>query len=136
MTQDIVIELVAAQDDPDLTEVERLSRSLREEILQVEEVDSVDQATVPAPADTKAVDVAAIGELVVAAAPGLVALTRVIDVVRGWFARRPETGGPAPVLKMTIGDNSIEIAADEAQRDALFEEFLDAVRQGSASAPG
>jgi hypothetical protein len=37
---------------------------------------------------------------------------------------------------MTIGDKSIEIAADEAQREALFEEFLAAVRQGSASAPG
>lgn len=136
MTQDIMIELVAAQDDPDLTEVERLTRSLREEILQVDEVDSVDQATVPAPEGAKAVDVAAIGELVVAAAPGLVALTKVVETVRGWFARRSTTSGPAPVLKMTIGDKSIEITADEAQREALFEEFLAAVRQGSASAPG
>jgi hypothetical protein len=129
MSQDIVIELVAAPEEHDPAEVDRLTRSLCEEILQVDEVDSVDRTTSPAPEGTKAVDVAAIGALVVAAAPGVVALTRVIDTVRGWFSRQPATSAPPPVLKMTIGENSIEIPADEEQREALFAEFIAAVRK-------
>ena len=49
-----------ADDDPD--EIDRLTQSLREEILLVDDVDSVDAASAgPAPEGTRAVDVAAIG---------------------------------------------------------------------------
>jgi hypothetical protein len=128
MSQEIAVELTAT-DDVDAEELDRLTQSLREEILLVDEVDSVEAAPGgPAPEGTRAVDVAAIGSLIVAAASGVQALGKVIETVRSWFARRAETA-PATTLKMTIGDKSIEITADEEQQERLIAEFIAAVEK-------
>ena len=132
MTQDITVEFVDAPDDADAAELERLTQSLRTEILQVDDVDSVEQpVSGAAPDGTRAVDVAQIGALVVAAAPGVAALTRIIDTVRGWFASRKAADPLATpaALKLTIGDKSIEIVADREQQQALVAEFIAAVQQ-------
>ena len=134
MSQDITVAFVPGPDDDvDAAELDQLAHALREEILQVDEVDSVDQAILgEAPDGTKAVDVAAIGALIVGAAPGVTALTAIIETVRGWFARRAATApAPPPPLKLTIGDNSIEIVADAEQQKALVAEFLAAVHKGA-----
>ena len=133
MTQDITVELVGAPDELDAADLERLTQALRSEILQVDEVDSVEQpVTGPAPEGTKAVDVAQIGALIVAAAPGVAALTKIIDTVRGWFTNRRATEpSAAPLsLKITIGDKSIEITADKEQQDRLVGVFVDEVQKG------
>ena len=128
MTQDITVEFVGARKDVDAAELERLTQSLQREILQVDDVASVEQPTAgPAPEGTKAVDIAQIGALVVAAAPGVAALTRIIDTVRGWFDNRNavEPDAPPVSLKMTIGDKSLEIVADQEQQDRLIKVFVD-----------
>ena len=134
MSQDITVAFVGGADgDVDTGELERLAQSLRQEILQVDEVDSVEQPVAgPAPEGTKAVDIAQIGALVVAAAPGVAALTKIIETVRGWFAGRKaaDPSAPTPTLKMTIGDNTIEIVADKDQQEALVAEFIAAVQKG------
>ncbi len=103
MSQDITVAFVPGPDDDlDAVELDRLARALREEIRQLDEVDSVDQAIEgEAPEGTRAVDVAAIGELIVGAAQGVTALTAIIETVRAWFARRAAaTPTPPPTLKV------------------------------------
>jgi hypothetical protein len=65
MSEDIRVEFVGGTDiDP--AEIDALTMALREEILQVDEVDRVEQASEgPAPEGSKALDLAAIGALIV-----------------------------------------------------------------------
>jgi len=128
MSEDIVVEFVAGPGhvaDPE--EIDQLTQALRAEILQLDEVDTVDQATAgPAPDGSKGLDIAAIGALVVGMAPGIQAVSKVIDVVRRWLANRsPDT----PPLRMTIGDKSIEIVPDKEQQDALVRHFVASLQQ-------
>lgn len=128
MSEDIVVEFVTGPGvDVAPEEIDQLTQALRAEILQLDEVDTVDQATAgPAPAGTKGLDIAALGALVVGIAPGIQAVSKVIDVVRGWLAdRSPAT----PPLKMTIGDKSIEIVPDKEQQDALVRQFVASLQQ-------
>ena len=133
MSEDIRVEFVSGPDaDPE--EIDALTRALRAEILEVDEVDRVEQATAgPAPEGAKGVDVAAIGALVVGVTPGLQAVAKVIDVVRGWLANRsPST----PPLQMTIGDKSITVVADKEQQEELVAAFVEALRTAGADDAG
>lgn len=133
MSEDIRVEFVSGPDaDPE--EIDALTRALRAEILEVDEVDRVEQATAgPAPDGSKGLDVAAIGALVVGVAPGVQAVAKVIDAVRGWLANRsPST----PPLQMSIGDKSITVVADKEQQDELVAAFVAALTTASASGAG
>lgn len=131
MSEDIRVDFLSGPDvDP--AEIDALTRALRNEILQVEEVESVEQAIAgPAPEGAKGLDVTAIGSLIVGVAPGVQALGRVIDVIRNWLASRtPST----PALQMTIGDRSITVVPDKEQQDALVAAFVAAVTSGEPAA--
>lgn len=129
MAEDIRVEFVSGPDaDPE--EIDALARALRAEILEVDEVDRVEQATAgPAPDGSKGLDVAAIGALVVAVSPGIQAVVKVIEVVRGWLANRSSS---TPPLQMSIGDKSITVVANEEQRDELVAAFVAALRTTDA----
>ena len=122
MTQDITVELVGAPDErtrPIWSASHRRSgaRSCR----STRSTRWSSRSPARLPKGRKAVDVAQIGALIVAAAPGVAALTKIIDTVRGWFTNRRATEpSAAPLsLKITIGDKSIEITADrKEQQDA------------------
>jgi hypothetical protein len=124
MNEEIRVEFLSSAD-ADPAELDAMTRALRAEILEVDEVDRVDQASAgPAPDGSKGLDVAAIGALVVGLAPGVQAVAKVFEVVRGWLANRsPST----PPLQMTIGDKSITVVADEKQREELVAAFLAAL---------
>jgi hypothetical protein len=128
MSQDILVELVGDKDDAH--EIDTLTQALAEEILRVNEVDSVGAASAgEAPDGTKSAELAAIGALVVAVAPTVEAVGKIVRVVREWFARRPDTT-PTTTLKMSIGDKSIEFSASPEQQEKAFAEFIAAVQQG------
>lgn len=134
MTEDIRVEFVSGPDaDPE--EIDALTRALRAEILEVDEVDRVDQATAgPAPDGSKGLDVAAIGALVVGVSPGIQAVAKVIEVVRGWLANRSSS---TPPLQMSVGDKTITVVASEEQQEELVAAFVAALRRtdaGEASA--
>jgi Effector Associated Constant Component 1 len=132
MSEEIRVEFMGGPD-ADLEEIDALTRALRAEILQVDEVDHVEQAVAgPAPEGAKGVDVAAIGALVVGITPGLQAAVTVIEVVRNWLAGRSSS---TPPLQLTIGDRSITVVADKEQQDALVAAFLAALPSGEASKP-
>jgi hypothetical protein len=132
MGEDIRVEFVAGPDT-DPAEVDALTRALRAEILEVDEVDRVEQASAgPAPEGSKGLDVAAIGALLVGVAPGVQAVAKVVEVVRGWLARHASS---TPPLQMTIGDKSIVVRADKEQQDELVAAFIAAVAtQGAGEA--
>jgi len=132
MSEEIRVEFIGGPD-ADLEEIDALTRALRAEILQVDEVDHVEQAVAgPAPEGAKGLDVAAIGALVVGITPGLQAAVTVIEVVRNWLASRSSS---TPPLQMTIGDRSITVVADREQQDALVAAFVAALQSGEASKP-
>jgi hypothetical protein len=124
MSEDIRVEFVSGPD-ADPAEIDALTRALRAEILQVDEVDRVEQASAgPAPEGAKGLDIAAIGALVVGVTPGVQAVVKVVEAVRNWLAgRSPST----PPLQMTIGDKSITVVADKKQQDALVAAFVAAL---------
>ena len=131
MTEDIRVEFMSGPDaDPE--EIDTLTRALRAEILEVEEVDRVEQATAGrAPDGSKGLDVAAVGALVVGISPGVQAVAKVIEVVRGWLANRsPST----PPLQMSIGDKTITVVADKEQQEELVAAFIAALRTVDAGA--
>jgi len=71
MTEDIRVEFMSGPDS-DPAEIDALTRALRDEILEVDEVDRVEQASAgPAPEGAKGLDIAAIGALVVGVGPGV-----------------------------------------------------------------
>ena len=131
MSDEIRVDFVTGPDaDPE--EIDALTRALRAEILQVDEVDSVEQASAgPAPDGSKGLGLEAIGSLVVGVTPGLQAAVKVIEVVRGWLAGRSST----PPLQMTIGDKSITVVADKEQQDALVAAFVASLAGPTAGAP-
>ena len=133
MTEDIRVEFMSGPDaDPE--EIDALTRALRAEILEVEEVDRVEQATAgPAPDGSKGLDVAAIGALVVGIAPGAQAVAKVIEVVRGWLANRSSS---TPPLQMSIGDKTITVVADKEQQEELVAAFIAALRTADTDATG
>ena len=127
MSQEILVELVG--DEADAEAIDKMTVLLADEINHVDEVESVEALAGEAPGGTKAVEFAAIGALVVAAAPTVEAVGRIARVVREWFSRRPDSA-PTTTLKMTVGDKSIEFSATAEQHEQAFAEFLAAVRQG------
>jgi hypothetical protein len=128
MNEEIRVEFLSSSD-ADPIELDAMTRALRAEILEVDEVDRVEQASAgPAPDGSKGLDVAAIGALVVGIAPGVQAVAKVVEVVRGWLANRsPST----PPLQMSIGDKSITVVADKRQQEALVAAFLAALNTPS-----
>jgi len=134
MSDDITVEFVTgAGSAADDAELEQLTLALRQEILQLEDVDSVEQASAgPAPDGTRSGELAAIGALIVSAVPGVQAAAKVLEVIRSWLGGR---AAGTPTLKMTVGGNSIEIAADDDQQDLLVKQFIKAL-ENQAGTPG
>jgi hypothetical protein len=133
MSDDITVEFVTGPDsEADEAELEQLTLALRGEILQLEDVDAVEQASAgPAPEGHRAGELAAIGKLIVSVVPGVDAAAKVLEVIRTWLGGR---AAGAPTLKMTVGGNTIEIAADDDQQDALVQQFIKSL-QSAAAAP-
>ena len=124
MTEEIRVEFKSSPD-ADPSELDAMTRALRAEILEVDEVDRVEQpAAGPAPSGSKGLDVAAIGALVVGVAPGVQAVAKVFEVVRAWLANRSSS---TPPLQMSIGDKSITVVADKQQQEELVAAFIAAL---------
>lgn len=133
MSDDILVEFVTGPESAeDSAELEQLTLALRAEILELDDVSGVEQATAgPAPEGAKGIDVAAIGSLVVSVVPGVQAAAKVVEVVQRWFARRSGTGaGSPPVLKMTVYGHTIELVPDEEQQKALVAQFIESLKAG------
>jgi hypothetical protein len=125
MADEVLLELYDTDDIAD-EETEERAQGLRNELLGLVEVSEVSRAVVgPAPPGARAIDIGAIGGLVLAVEPTVAALSRIVSVVRDWLAHR---GGGQPhgeSVKITVNGQSIELAAaTAAQQQALVDQFI------------
>ena len=102
MSSALAIELSEAGSDPE--RLDELTTRLREELLNldVEDVEKVSAGDAPAPDGSRAIELAAIGALLVtAAAIGPSDHQVVINTIREWLKRDPE---PTREVEITMGD--------------------------------
>jgi Effector Associated Constant Component 1 len=122
-----MVEIFEPDADPEA--LDELTRSLRQELLELD-VDSVSPVrTEPAPAGSKGLDVAAIGALLVQVAGSVDAVTTIIGAVRSWLHRGSPTGRS---LKISIDGHTLELtSATEDQQQQLIDEFVRALPTSS-----
>jgi len=117
-------ELTIEIQDPGATPeaLDALTRSLRNELLELD-VDSVEQPSGgPAPEGSKGLELAAIGALLVQVKSTLPVVTAVVGAVRAWLQRSTSTGR---TLKVTIDGRTLELTSATAdQQQRVVEEFL------------
>jgi hypothetical protein len=126
MGDDIRLELYDADADPEV--VDRDTRALREELLSIDDVDSITPATAgPAPEGTRGLELAAIGALILHAQPTVEMVTHVVGVIRHWLAAGSHAA-PARTLRLTVNGQSLELAdATAAQQQELVDQFIRSV---------
>lgn len=133
MSDDLVIDLYDEDLDPD--EVERLTLSLRRELLELDEVERVAQAQAgPAPPGSRAVGLVEIGSLLVAIRPTVEAVGRVVGVLRDWFRRRSAaSSGPHSTMRITVNGQTLELTPTQEQQSTLVAAFLAAAAEGGSA---
>lgn len=119
MAEDILVELFDVDADPD--EVDRLTRAVREELLDIDEVGTVRPAEAgPAPEGTRGLTLAALGALLVQAPATVEVVAKVLSVIRSFLSR----GGSERTMRVTVNGQSIELTPTKEQQQALVERFL------------
>ncbi|HJR81985.1 MAG TPA: hypothetical protein VJ821_18065 [Anaerolineales bacterium] len=114
---ELLIELSLEGGDPE--ELDELARQLRAEVEELN-IDSIEQVSAgSAPQGTKAVDMAAIGQMAVTLAPTIV--PPLFDVLKSWVERKPST----PVkVKVKVGKRTAQIEYDPTKTSAKDLEAL------------
>ena len=108
---ELTIEVSVGQGD--INELDELSRQLRAEMedLKVDSVDWVSEGA--APEGTKAVDSAAVGQMIVALAPTII--PPLFELLKSWVERKPST----PVkIKVKVGKRTAQIEYDPTKTSA------------------
>ena len=120
MATEMRIELF--EPDADLEAIDELTRSLREELLELD-VDSVSPPTAgPPPPGSKGLELAAIGALLVQVRSSVQMVSTVVTAVRSWLQRG---SSPNRTLKVTVGGRTLELSAATAeQQQRIVDEFV------------
>ncbi len=105
----------------DAERLEHLTIAVRRELVQLE-VDNVEPVRAgPAPEGTRALDVTAVGALLVTLTSSTAALAGVVDTMRKWLLQ----GSRGRTVELTIGDKTLKLAgASDEQQERLVSEFL------------
>ena len=116
-TTELLIEL--SLEGGDAAELDDLTRQLRAEVEELN-VDSVEQVSAgAAPEGTKALDLAAIGQMAVTLAPTIV--PPLFDLLKSWVERKPST----PVkVRVKVGKRTAQIEYDPTKTSAKDLEAL------------
>ena len=104
----------------DARELDDLTAGLRRELLELD-VDAVDRPEGgPAPEGARAVEVAALGALLVTLAKTPAVLGAVVNTVRAWLSR-----GQGRKVKITLGDDELEITGvSSEQQERLIGDWI------------
>ena len=125
MSQSIVVAVDESGADPE--RLEELSLQLRDELLGTDAEDVTRLVEGEAPPGTRALDVAAVGALVVTVASTVGSVASVVEVVRRWLTR---AGGDGRTVEMTIGEHHLKLVGGAREEQArLIEAFLRAAGQ-------
>lgn len=116
-TTELLIEV--SLEGGDAAELDDLTRQLRAEVEDLN-VDSVEQVSMgAAPEGTKALDLAAIGQMAVTLAPAIV--PPLFDLLKSWVERKPST----PVkVRVKVGKRTAQIEYDPTKTSAKDLEAL------------
>lgn len=108
---DVVVEL--SLEGGDSVELDELTRQLRSEVqeLDIESVHEVSEGV--APAGTKGIDMAAIGQMAISLAPSLI--PPLFDLLKSWVERKPST--PVKVT-VKVGRKTAQIEYDPTKTSA------------------
>jgi hypothetical protein len=116
------ISLSLAEEGADDERLDALTGYLRKDLLLLD-VDDVQRAAGEAPSGSRAVDVAALGALVVTLGSTATGLKDVIATVRGWLSRG---GGVRRTVKIEIDGDVLELSeVSAAEQDRLVNLFVD-----------
>ena len=126
MADALALELSEAGADP--ARLEELTTRLRSELLDLDVNDVERVSAGNAPEGSKAIELAAVGALIVTMEQSGPLLAKVVSNIREWLKRDPE---PTRAVKITLGDQTIELtAASSDQQDRLVAEFIRAAGSG------
>jgi len=118
-----LISLSLAEEDADDARLDALTGYLREDLLQLD-VDDVQRAAAGQPLPgSRAIDVAAIGALVVTLGNTATGLKDVVATIRGWLSRG---AGVRRTVRLEIDGDVLELSeASAAEQDRLVGLFVD-----------
>lgn len=111
MNATLRIELGEEGADPE--RLDTLSSYLRDELRELDVEDVTALPAGPPPPGSRAIDVAAIGGLLVALGPSVQAIKPVVAAVIRWLGRG---GGTRRTVRMEIGGETLELADASARR--------------------
>ncbi len=123
------LRLLLEEDGADAERVDALTGHLRRELAQldVERVSPLSGGE--APPGTRAIDVAAVGGLMVVLGQSATALSAVVAAIKGWLSRSP---GPARTVRLELGGDVLELSqASASDQDRLVELFVQRHAPGS-----
>ena len=114
--------LQVIEDGADEDRLETLSLGLRDDLLELPDVDGVKSLSHgEAPLGTRGVDVTTVGAVLVTATASIELVRNVVVVVRDWLAR----GQRGRVVELSIGDRSLKLqSASPEEQERLVERFL------------
>lgn len=120
MTAELSLQI--AEDGADDERIDDLTGHLRRELLQLDVDDVVAARSGAVPDGTRALDVAAIGGLLVSLGASAASIKDVVTVVRGWLSRG---GGVRRTVKIEIDGDSLELSeVSAADQNRLIELFV------------
>jgi hypothetical protein len=120
MNAELLVEITEEGADPQ--RIAALSGYLREELLQLDVEDVKAPSGGPAPAGTRAVDVAAVGALLVDLGQSATGLQAVISAIRDWLGRGKQAGRG---VRLKLGDDELELTqVSAADQDRLIQLFI------------
>ena len=126
MADALALQLSEVGADP--VRLEELTTRLRSELLNLDVNDVERVSAGDAPEGSRAIELAAVGALIVTMEQSGVLVAKVVSTIREWLKRDPE---PTRAVKITLGDRTIELtAASSGQQDRLVEEFIRAAGSG------
>ena len=116
------VRVTLSEDEADAERIDALANLLRADLLELKVDDVRRLRTGDAPPGSRAVDVAAIGGLVVMLGQSAHSLSAVIGAIRAWLARGH---GPRRTVRVEIGGDVLELSeASLAEQDQLVSLFV------------
>jgi hypothetical protein len=114
------VRIELAVDDAEAAELDRLTASLRRDLLQLDVDDVTRLREGPPPPGSKAVELVALASLVVALGKAAGALSGVVRAVQGWVGNKPERK-----VHLEIDGDVLELSGATAeQQQQLVDEWL------------
>jgi hypothetical protein len=119
MDQELMLKI--DEDGADDDRLDSLATTLRAELLELDVDDVRRPSGGEAPEGSRALELAAIGALLVTLKGSTEAISSVVTAIRGWLAR----GSSGRAVEVTIGDRTLKLtAATPEQQDRVVAEFL------------